>query len=593
MRLFPAIQQSPPQFAETSRRINLIMVGLLGLALLSLVLEYGFYFSAPYEAYFQAVDIVILFFFVLQQAYKLLVCPNRRAHIHERKLEYILTSGLLLALAAYPLLTDFYHEMAQRWRMGSLTSLYVLIAQSVIIFDILSSAVRFSRKMLGRRVQPARLFIGSFVFVILLGTLALLLPRATTGGISVLDALFTSTSAVCVTGLVVVDTASAFTPFGKIILLLLIQVGGLGLMTFTTFFTLFSSKLSIKERVMMQEMLSRESLGQVRNTLLSIIAVTLLIEAAGAILLYHSWGDVAFASERTKIFSSVFHSVSAFCNAGFSLFSDNLAVSGAAMNVQLNLTIASLIILGGLGFIVITNIVGLRPLGNPRSRLRRRLTAHTRLVLITSGILILAGTVFFFILEFHTSLEGLTLSEKVLASFFQSVSTRTAGFNTTDIGAMAVPATLIFLMLMFIGASPGSTGGGIKTTTAALVFLSAVNYVRGRSSVEIGRRRIPPATAERASAALLFGVATVALSVFLLSLTESFNLIDIVFECVSAAATVGLSRGITASLGDFSKSVLIFTMLIGRIGTLTFMMAVTRRAILNRYDYPTEQIIVG
>jgi Trk-type K+ transport system membrane component len=343
----------------------------------------------------------------------------------------------------------------------------------------------------------------------------------------------------------------------------------------------------------MQEMLNRESLGQVRNTLKSIISVTLLIEIVGAVLLYYSWGDVAFTSERAKIFSSVFHAVSAFCNAGFSLFSENLAVSGAAMNIQLNLTIASLIILGGLGFIVIVNIASIRPLGNPGSRLRHRLTAHTRLVLITSVVLILAGTVLFYVLEFNTSLRGLEWWEKGIASFFQSVSTRTAGFNTTDIGAMAIPATLIFLILMFIGASPGSTGGGIKTTTAALVFLSAVNYVRGKSTIEIAQRRIQASTVERSYAALVFSLVLVSSSIFALSLFEPFPLLDIVFECFSAAATVGLSRGITFALTDMSKFVLIFTMLVGRIGTLTLMMALTRRAVLNRYDYPTEQIVVG
>jgi Trk-type K+ transport system membrane component len=196
-------------------------------------------------------------------------------------------------------------------------------------------------------------------------------------------------------------------------------------------------------------------------------------------------------------------------------------------------------------------------------------------------------------LEYHASLEGLRWTDKILASFFQSVTTRTAGFNTTDTGAMTVPTSLLFIVLMFIGASPGSTGGGIKTTTASLVFLSAMNYIRGKPTVEIAHRRVLTTTVERAYAALLFGLALVVLSIFFLSLFEPFALLDLTFECFSAAATVGLSRGITFGLSDPSKIVLIFTMLIGRVGTLTLMMALTRRAALNRYDYPTEQIIVG
>mgnify|MGYP000380352978 CR=1 FL=1 len=593
MRFLPRLQQSPATFEVSSRRINAFMLVLVVLALTSLVLEYGFFFSDSSRQVFRVIDVAVLLLFMLQQVVKLLRAPDRIAYLSERRIEYMLTAFLLVAAALYPLLADSYAALSEQWRPGSLISIYIVIAQTVIVADILLGAVRYSRKITSRRIQPARIFIASFVIVILAGTAALLLPRATVDGISVTDALFTSASAVCVTGLVVVDTASVFTPFGHVILLLLIQVGGLGLMTFTTFFTLFSGRLSIKERVLMQEMLSRESLGQVRHTLKSIVGVTLLIELIGAVLLYHSWGDVAFTSERAKIFSSVFHSVSAFCNAGFSLFSENLAVSGAAMNVQLNLVIASLIILGGLGFIAIVNIVRARPLGKPGTRLRSRLTAHTRLVLVTSVILIAAGMVFFYVIEYNNSLQSLSWWEKILASFFQSVSTRTAGFNTTDIGAMAVPSTLIFLLLMFIGASPGSTGGGIKTTTAALVFLSAMNYVRGKKSANIARRSVQPNIVERAYAALLFGFALIALSVFLLSFFEPFPLLDLLFETVSAAATVGLSRGITFALTDASKIVLIFTMLIGRVGTLTMMMALTRPAVLNRYDYPTEQIVVG
>ena len=593
MRFLPNIQQSPVRFQRISRRVNTVMIALLGIAFISLILQYGFYFTEPWTNVFQTIDLSVLLIFILQQIAKILLSPNRRSYLAERWMEYILTLFFVAAIAIYPLTADLYHDIAPSWWFENLSSLYIIIAQIIILLDIVLGTVRYSRRVSTLHIQPARLFIGSFVTVILLGTLALLLPRATMAGISVVDALFTSTSAVCVTGLIVVDTGSAFTPLGQIIILFLIQIGGLGLMTFTTFFTLFSSRLSIKERVLMQQFLNRESLGQVRNTLRSIVLVTLFIEAIGAVLLYFSWGDVVFASERAKVFSSIFHSVSSFCNAGFSLFSENLAVSGAAMNIRLNLIVASLIILGGLGFITIVNIAQLRPWGNPVHRLRRRLTAHSRLVLSTSAILIAVGAVMFYVLEYHNVSAGLAPGEKILAALFQSITTRTAGFNTVDISAMAVPATLIFILLMFIGASPGSTGGGIKTTTAALVFLSAVNHVRGKQTVEIAHRRVLHASIERAYAALLFGLALVIMSIFLMTLFEPFPLLDIVFECFSAAATVGLSRGITFDLTDASKIVIIFTMLIGRVGTLTMMMALTRRAPVSNHDYPSEQIIVA
>ena len=593
MRLLPTLQQSAAHFESTNRRINIVMALLAVTVLLSLVFEYGFYVSAGTERLFEAVDVVVLFCFMVAQAAKLMFSPQRLEYIRDRRFEYGLTLLLLLILVVLALAPEFFADVARRWHMRGVSALLVVIVQVVIVLNLVFGAMRFSRRVTDLQIQPARLFIASFVLVILAGTAGLLLPRATTGGIGLLDALFTSTSAVCVTGLIVVDTGSAFTPFGQLIILFLIQIGGLGLMTFTTFFTLFSGRLSIKERVLMQDFLSRENLGEIRRTLFQIVGVTLLIEAAGAVLIYFSWGETVFASQQEKVFQSVFHAISAFCNAGFSLFRDNLAAPGVAMNAWMNVTVAGLIVLGGLGFITIVNLVSVRPWGRAQSRLRHRLTAHTRVVLASTGILLAAGAVLFYVIEYHNTLAGLSWSEKILASFFQSVTTRTAGFNTIDIGAMAVPSTLIFVLLMFIGASPGSTGGGIKTTTASLVFLSALHYVRSKNTIEIGNRRIPATIIERAFAALLFGLLLVGLSLLLLTLFEPFPLLDLLFETVSAMGTVGLSRGITSALSDPSKIVLIFTMLIGRVGALTLMMALTRRAPLNRFDYPTGHIMVG
>lgn len=587
------MRQSSARFEQISGRINKVMIVLVTTVLLSLILEYGFYVSSATERLFETVDIIVLLCFIAAQTVKLLLAPHRFEYVRERNFEYALTLLLLLSFTALAIVPDFFSDIARNWHLRGLTALFVLIAQIVIILNLISNAVRFSRRILRLQIQPARLFIGSFVFVILTGTFALLLPRATTQGISFVDALFTSASAVCVTGLIVVDTASAFTPLGKFLILLLIQIGGLGLMTFTTFFTLFSGRLSIKERVLMQDFLSRESLGEVRRTLWHIVNVTMIIEAIGAVFLYISWDNTAFPSTQARIFSSIFHSVSAFCNAGFSLFSDNLAGPGAAMNMQVNITIAGLIILGGLGFITIVNIVRVRPWAPARDRLNRRLTAHSLVVIVSTSVLIVAGMLLFYFIEYNNTLAGLNWWEKILASFFQSVTTRTAGFNTIDIGAMAVPSTLLFLVLMFIGASPGSTGGGIKTTTASLILLSAINHVRGKPSIDIGHRHILQSNVDRASATLFFGLVLVSLSVFAVSLLEPFPILDVVFECFSAMGTVGLSRGITFGLSDPSKFVLILTMLIGRVGAVTLMMAITRRALINRFDYPTEQIVVG
>jgi trk system potassium uptake protein len=591
---FPTTLQQPTErFERISRRVNFVMGVLAVAVLVSLVFEYGFYFPRRLERYFEAVGVFVLFCFIAAQTGKLLLAPHRREYVLERRFEYGVTLLLLSVFAALALAPDTFAEIARHWHVRGLTALFVIIAQIGIVLGLFFGAVRYSRRIADFRLQPARLFLASFVLVITAGTAALLLPRATTDGISVIDALFTSTSAVCVTGLIVVDTSSAFTPLGKTVILVLMQLGGLGLMTFTTFLALFSGRLSIRERVLMQEILGRENIGEIRRTLLQIVSVTLLIEAIGAVMIFLSWGDVPFASLREKLFSSIFHAVSGFCNAGFSLFADNLAGPGAAMNVQLNLAFAGLIILGGLGFITIVNIAGARPWARTQSRLRHRLTAHTRIVLVSSAALLLAGTVVVYALEYHNTLSGLNWWEKVLASFFQSVTARTAGFNTIDIGSMTVPATLFFLLLMFIGASPASTGGGIKTTTASLLMLSAINNVRGRTSIEIGNRRIPQTVVERASAVLLFALVLLSVSVFLVSFFEPFPFLDVLFECVSAMGTVGLSRGITFALSDPGKIVLVLTMLIGRVGVFTLMTAITRRAAINRFDYPDEHVVVG
>lgn len=588
-----SLQQSTTRFEAISRRINTVMLLLAATVLVSLVLEYGFYFDAATERIFEILDVAVLCCFIASQAVKFLIAPDRELYVRERWFEYAMTGLLLVSLAAMVALPGFFTGVARQWHLHGISALFVLVAQTVMVLSLLSGAVRVSRRIASTQIQPARLFIGSFVFVILSGAAALLLPRATTQEISVVDALFTSTSAVCVTGLTAIDTAMSFTTLGKFIILVLIQVGGLGLMTFTTFFTLFSGRLSIRERVLMQDFLSRENLGEVRRTLLHIVGVTLMIETIGAVLLFFSWDASIYTSLQQRLFSAVFHSVSAFCNAGFSLFSDNLAGSASAFNVQVNLTISGLIILGGLGFITIVNIVNVRPWTGGQRRLSHRLTAHSRVVIVSTLILLFAGMALFLLIESGNSLRGLGWGDKILASFFQSVTTRTAGFNTIDIGAMAVPSTLLFLTLMFIGASPGSTGGGIKTTTAALILLSAINLVRGKSSIEIGNRRIPQSNVDRATAALFFGIVLLALSVFAVSFFEPFPILDVIFECVSAMGTVGLSRGITFALADSSKIVLILTMLIGRVGALTLIMAMTTRAPLNRFDYPTEQIMVG
>jgi trk system potassium uptake protein len=582
----------PSELYPSLRRVsNRILIAVFIAAFASIVIEYGFYAGAMLRSMLHWIDVAALCSFIAVQAIKLYVVPDRSALLRERRIEYMLTGVVLLASVA--LLCTVLLQGEGFTAQSRLFSVSIVTAQAAIVLEMVFTTVRFSQRIGSLRLHPSRVFLSSFVLVILLGTLALLLPKASTNGISVVDALFTSTSAVCVTGLIVVDTATAFTVTGKLVILMLIQIGGLGLMTFTTFIALFSGRLGIRERVMLQDMLNREHLGQVRSTLKSIIAVTLVIEALGAVFLYFAWPADIFASTQERVFSSVFHSVSAFCNAGFSLFSDGLGHAGVAMNPAVNISIAGLIVLGGLGFITIVNVFSLLPGRRNRPGKRARLNAHSRIVLVSSAALIAGGAVIMFISEQNTALSGLSWWERGMAAVFQSITTRTAGFNTIDIAAVTVPGTLVILLLMFIGASPASTGGGIKTTTAAVVLMHALQHLRGRTAIEIRSRSIAAAVIDRAHAALLFGMVLVFVATLALSAFEAAPLIDLLFEAVSAMATVGLSRGITAALSDGSKIVLILTMLIGRVGVLTFMQSLSTAAPLNRYDYPTEHVIVG
>lgn len=588
----PQTDRSTRRFTRVSSVINALLLPLYILAIAALVAEYGFYMDAWWTETIRTFEVVVVGFFMSQQLIKLSLAPDRREFMRDRRMEYAASGTLLLVIAVTQVLHASGIEVGWLPSSRDLFALYIALFQTVIVVEVVASAVRYSRRVTMLRIQPARLFIASFLLVITTGGLLLSLPRATHGGIRFIDALFTSTSAVCVTGLVVVDTPTTFTLLGEIVIMGLIQIGGLGLMTFTTFFTLFSGRLSIKERVLMQEFLNKDSIGEIRTTLIQIVGITLLIELVGAIILYLSWDGSLFASTGERAFASLFHAVSGFCNAGFSTFSMNLADPRVAFNSGVMLTISGLIIFGGLGFMVITNLVSLRPFSRRAFRVRRRLTVHSRIVIGTTLALLAAGTVSIYLFELHHTLRDMTVGQQLLSSFFQSVTCRTAGFNTIDIGLVTMPTVLIMIMLMFIGASPASTGGGIKTTTFTLLIASAVNLVRGKSRVEFGRRQITGASIERAYATLTLSALLVIVTVMVMVMAEPFSLADVIFETVSAFGTVGLSRGITPYLTDTSKTTLMLTMLIGRVGAITMLMALTRPAVTANYDYPSENIII-
>ena len=472
-------------------------------------------------------------------------------------------------------------------------NLFIQFYFFLIIAVELGKAGRFIDRI---HIGPSGLLALSFIFIIVAGASLLLLPEMTVSGISPIDALFTSTSACCVTGLVVVDTALCFTLKGKTIIMLLIQVGGLNIISFATLFaTFYRNSSGIRMQSLIKDMVSTDKLSNTRELLRKIFLYSIFIELTGAFLLFITWpNELIFRGIGEKLYFSLFHSVSAFNNAGFGLFTDNLYDISVRHAYNLQLVIAALIFLGGIGFIVLEDVFGLKNIRERRTTKWKRLQAHSRIALYTSAILIVAGAVVFYLVEYKHSIAGYGLYGSIVSSIFQSVTCRTAGFNTVDFTHLAQPVIIFMMFLMFVGASPGSTGGGIKTTTFSVILRSAISTIKGRKNVEIVKHTISSDTISRAYSIALFSISLIFIATFVLSITEpDKSFLSLLFEEISAFGTVGLSTGITASLSLAGKSIIILTMYIGRIGTLTLAIAITKRVVFTKYRYSEINVLVG
>lgn len=441
---------------------------------------------------------------------------------------------------------------------------------------------------------PRTICLG-FLSVITIGTLLLMMPFAASDGTwtNPMVALFTSTSAVCVTGLVVVDTGSYFSFWGQLIVLALFQIGGLGYMTTTTFLILIlGRKFKLKQKIAIQQALDRQGLQDSAALIRSIIATAIIFEITGIFLLL-----LVFVPDHglyQGLWLAIFHSVSAWNNAGFSLFPDSL--TSYQSSVLLNLVITALIICGGIGQQVIFEFyLWLRD-----RMLRRRqsleFSLNFKVVTSTTIFLLIVGTIAFLLIEFNNSntLGSSTLSEKFIKAWFQSVTTRTAGFNTIDLGKMTTAGLFLTIAMMFFGASPGGTGGGIKTTTVRILVSSTKAILQGKEEVYLYKRQVPIELILKAIGVLVGSFATVILSTLLISLAEpNMDFIEILFEVVSAFATVGLSTGITPDVSTLAKLVLIGTMYIGRVGVLLLMASLLGEPRPSAVQYPEENLLVG
>ncbi len=437
----------------------------------------------------------------------------------------------------------------------------------------------------------------SFIFVILVGSVLLSLPIANKGApTSYLNNLFIATSATCVTGLVPVVPVQQYSIFGQVVILLLIQIGGLGFITFISMIFVYAKKMTLNSKLTLQEALSVTSLHNIPRFLKNVIGYTFLIELIGAILL-----SIQFTRDYGIIkgmYYGVFHSISAFCNAGFDILGDTSLMSYQT-NTLVNLTIASLIILGGLGFYVWFDVANKIKAGiQNRFTLRKiwkTLELHSKLVIVVSTVLLGLGTLLVLIFEYHNQLEHLSFSKKILCSFFQSVTLRTAGFASINYGALNLCTKVFMCIFMFIGGSPAGTAGGIKTTTLGLIVATAKSSFRGESSIHCFERRIDTDLLKHIVTMLFISILVVFSGILVLSITDPDNFIDLMFEVFSAFGTVGLSANYTMTLSCIGKIAIIILMYIGRIGPMTMMLSFTGRLDINQSKrvYPKGEILIG
>jgi trk system potassium uptake protein TrkH len=596
------------QIAYKHKRLEAVLVAVKGLTsamvVASFVLLFGFDKPLVHEQILYAIQLTLLLVFIAGKIIRLMNARIKREYLLANWFEIPLLIGLATVLIG-----------AGRW-FGEPEAVRHFSVGMYLVIEVLIKTCNICVNMAASGKSPTRTLIASFLVLIISGTGLLMLPRASTGeNCSFIDAMFTATSATCVTGLIVKDTGSDFTLMGQIIILALIQLGGLGIIVFGVVFALLLGQaLNLRESVAMQDLLSARTIGRIGNMIFFILVGTIVIEAIGAVCMFTMWDDVPgrINNVQQQWFCSIFHSISAFCNAGFSLFSDSFISYNKSWGIYT--VICPLIILGGLGFSVLYDLAGLavdRIKGLCRTLLQghyrvfmnmpapRPMQLQTKIVLSVSAFLIVAGTLAILLLGHFTVDSTSEGNPGLLDALFQSITARTAGFNTVDISALSPAARMIVILLMFVGGSPGSTAGGIKTVTLAVIIMTTITALRKRQEVEMFRRSIRIVVVGRAITVTLLFIAVLFVGAFALSITErssGISMSDVMFETASALGTVGLSTLTTeqtAALTIGGKLIIIATMLIGRLGPLTLLAALTFNLKPARYNYPDEAVIVG
>jgi len=590
------------QVSCKNKQLERVLVGanalMAVLVVASLVLLFGFHEPLLPAWILFTVHVVLLCVFIAEKIIRLFNAVSKAEFWRSNWFEVPLLLGL--AVAAFG---SFYWFIPASAETGVIRHFAVGI---YLVLQVVAKLCRTGVNLAASGKNPTRTLVASFLVLIISGAGLLMLPTASAQGknsLSVVDALFTATSATCVTGLIVKDTGEDFSLIGQATILTLIQLGGLGIVVFGAVFALLLGQASVREEVAMQDLLSARTLSRIGNMIAFIFVGTIILETVGAIGLFGMWSG----EKQSTWFFSAFHSVSAFCNAGFSLRSDSFVAYNRSW--QIYAVVCPLIILGGLGFGVLYDLVNVvtdrikrffKKWFNKQYRLSmeapKRMRLQTKIVLSMSASLIVLGMLAILLFERYARADASVANTGVLDALFQSITARTAGFNTVDISAMSPSSRFIVILLMFIGGSPGSTAGGVKTVTLAVVIMTAVTALRRRQEVEMFQRSVKIVVVGRAITVTLLFAGVLLAATLALSITENsngFTMSDIAFEAASALGTVGLTTGVTPDLTTAGKLLIIAAMLIGRLGPLTLLAALTFNLRPAKYNYPGEAIIVG
>lgn len=595
--IYPYVRKSMEGMALVTYLASLLLI-------VGVVYEHGFTISAAEAHQLQRLYHGVWLIFLTDVSLRILL-ENRDTRRTFGKLTWILTALLYLTLV--PVIFHRPEEegaILQFWEFLHSKTYQLVLLLLFSLFNLSNGLVR----LLGRRTNPSLILAVSFLIIILVGTGLLMLPRCTVGGISWVDSLFISTSAVCVTGLTSVDVASTFTPTGFTVIILLIQIGGLGVMTLTSFFAMFfMGNTSLYNQLVVRDMVSSNSLNSLLSTLVYILVFTLVIEAVGMLAIWSDiHGTMGMALQEELAFSA-FHAISAFCNAGFSTLPGNLGnpLVMTGHNPFL-LYISLLVILGGIGFPILVNfkdifLYHLRRLWHfvhtrhwEGRRFRHLYDLNTRIVLIVTFLLLALGTAGIAFFEWNDAFAGMSVADKWTQAFFNATCPRTAGFTSVDLAGFGIQTLLIYLFLMWVGGGSQSTAGGIKVNAFAVVVLNLVAVLRGTERVEVFGRELSHDSIRRSNATVVMSFGVLLLSVFIISIMEpGTSLLAITFECVSALNTVGSSLNLTPHLGDDSKLLIVLLMFVGRVGLITLMLGIIKQKKNTKYRYPSGQIIIN